>query len=92
MGNRVPPEPGPAWPYGMGGASAHSLEVGDYERQYRGRSDALYRAKPGGGFKRLWPDYHPGQDEFWKDVRSPVLVFDPDATWYFGREPYMPSI
>jgi hypothetical protein len=83
------PSPAPRGLVVWAGRVAHSVGVGEYERQYRGRSDAVYRAKPGGGFKRLWPDYHPGQDEFWKDVSSPVLVFDPDATWYFGREPYM---
>lgn len=68
---------------------ARIAEVGSYERQYRGRSDAVYRAKSGGRFKRLRPDYHPREDELWRDISAPVLVFDPNATWYFGREPRM---
>lgn len=71
------------------GRIAHSVEVGDYERQYRGRSDAVYRAERDGGFERLRPDYHPGEDEFRKDTSAPVLIFAPDATWYFGAEPHM---
>jgi hypothetical protein len=71
------------------GRVAHSIEVGEYERQHRGRSDAVYRATSGGGFKRLRPDYHPGEAQFWKDTSNPVLVFDRDATWYFGREAQM---
>jgi hypothetical protein len=83
------PSPAPRGLVVWAGRVAHSTEVGDYERQYRGRSDAVYRAKAGGGFKRLRPDYRPGEDEFRKDTASPVLVFAPDATWYFGREPPM---
>ncbi len=79
-------------PTGLGhvvwaGRLADSIEVGDYERLHRGRSDAIYRAKPGGGFKRLFPNYHAGENELRKDTSAPVLVFDPDATWYFGDKP-----
>jgi Nucleotide modification associated domain 2 len=66
------------------GRVARSIAVGDYEREFEGRPDAVYRQKPEGGFKRLRPDYHPGDDQFRKDVSSPVLVFDPEASWYFG--------
>ena len=83
------PSPAPRGLVIWAGQVAHRAEVGDYERQYRGRSDAVYRARPGGGFKRLRPDYHPGEDEFRKDTSAPVLIFDPDATWYFGAEPQM---
>jgi hypothetical protein len=83
------PRPHPRGLVIWAGRIAHSVEVGNYERQHRGRSDAVYRARPGGGFKRLRPDYHPGENEFRKDTSAPVLVFDPDATWYFGREPHM---
>lgn len=83
------PSPAPRGLVVWAGRVAHSVEVGEYERQNRGRSDAVYRTKPGGGFKRLRPDYHPGEDEFRKDTSGPVLVFDRDATWYFGREPHM---
>ena len=71
------------------GRVADILDVAEYERRYRGRSDAVYRAMAGGGFKRLRPDYHPGEDEFRKDTSAPVLFFDREATWYFGREPRM---
>ena len=83
------PSPAPRGLVVWAGRVADSIEVGEYERQHRGRPDAVYRAKPGGGFKRLRPDYHPGENELRKDTSAPVLVFDPDATWYFGREPHM---
>lgn len=68
---------------------AYYMEVGHYERCFRGRSDAIYRAKSRGGFQRLRPDYHPGEEEFRKDTSSPVLLFDEAATWYFGAEPHL---
>jgi hypothetical protein len=68
---------------------AKSLEVVEYERQHRGRSDAVYRALPNGGFKRLRPDYHPGERQFFRDTLHPALAFDRSASWYFGREPQM---
>lgn len=71
------------------GRVAESIEVGEYERQHRGRSDALYRQLPAGGFKRLRPAYHPGERQFLRDTLHPVLVFASDASWYFGREPQM---
>jgi len=83
------PSPAPRGIVVWAGRVAHNVAVGDYERQHRGRSDAVYRAKRGGGFKRLRPDYHPEDDEFRKDTSAPVLIFDPDATWYFGVEPHM---
>lgn len=80
-------------PEGLGrvvwaGRVADSIEVGNYERLHRGRSDAIYRAKPGGGFKRLRPHYHAGESELRKDTSAPVLILDPDATWYFGANPH----
>jgi len=83
------PSPAPRGLVVWAGRIADSIEVGEYERRHRGRSDAVYRAKPGGGFKRSHPDYHPGENEIRKDTFAPVLVFDPDTTWYFGREPHM---
>jgi len=77
-------------PHGLvvwAGRVALSIGVGDYERQYRGRSDAVYREKPGGGYRRLRPDYHPDEKEFLRDISSPVLIFDTDTTWYFGKKP-----
>lgn len=71
------------------GRISRRVEIGDYEAEFRGRSDAVYRAKPNGTFKRLRPDYHPGANEIRKDISSPVLVFDPVSTWYFGNQPKM---
>ncbi len=71
------------------GRISRRLEVGEYEVIFRGRSDAIYRLKRDGAFKRLRPDYHPGENEFRKDTSAPVLVFDPAATWYFGDHPQM---
>jgi hypothetical protein len=67
----------------------HRIDVGGYEKQYRERSDAIYRTRPDGGFKCLRPDYHPELGAFRKDTSAPVLIFDPEATWYFGRNPKM---
>lgn len=69
------------------GRVAEVLDVGDYEQAHRGRSDAVYRKRPDGGFDRLRPDYHPGEAEMLRDVSAPVLVFDAAATWYFGAAP-----
>ena len=68
------------------GRVAQSIEVGEFERQYRGRSDAIYRGKPN-AYERLRPAYHPGADELRKDTSAPALVFAQDETWYFGRTP-----
>lgn len=83
------PSPAPRGLVVWAGRISQSAEVGEYERQHRGRSDAVYRAMPGGGFERLRPHYHPEESEFRKDISAPVLVFDRNATWYFGREPHM---
>ena len=88
------PSPAPRGLVVWAGQVAASIEVGEYERlhscqQRMGRADAIYRRLIGGGFERLRPDYHPGPDEFRKDTTAPVLLFDPEATWYFGREPHM---
>lgn len=68
------------------------LGVGDYERRFsssrrNGRSDAIYREVGDGEFERLFPCYHPDNKQFQKDTGSPVLLFDPGSTWYFGRKP-----
>jgi hypothetical protein len=65
------------------------MAVGEYECQHRGRSDAVYRAKLSGGFKRLLPNFHSSEIDYRRDTSAPVLVFDLDATWYFGGEPHM---
>lgn len=71
------------------GRVIRSVDVGDYEREFRGRPDAIYRRTRGGGFRRLVPSYHPTVEQFYKDTTQPVLVFDPAATWYFGNRPQM---
>jgi hypothetical protein len=83
------PSPGPRGLLVWAGRVAKPLEVGDYEALYRGRPDAQYRRKRGGGYRRLDPTYHPGPDEIRKDLSAPVLTFDPAATWYFGAHPRM---
>ncbi len=59
---------------------ARKIETGDYEREFRGRSDAVYRQKADSTFKRLRPDYHPGTNEIRKDLSAPALVYDEQAT------------
>ena len=83
------PSPAPRGLVVWAGRVAQSLEVGDYERKYRGRSDAVYRAKVGGGFIHLRQDYHSDKDEFKKDTSAPVLIFELGRTWYFGCDPEM---
>ncbi len=63
------------------------INIGAYEENYRGRSDAVYREKRDGTFIRLRPDYHPEPKQFFKDQSGPVLIFDKKATWYFGDKP-----
>lgn len=87
MGYR--PSPAPRGLVVWAGRVSEVIDVGDYERRHRGRLDAIYRAKASSGFERLRPDYHSEEREFRKDTSAPVLVFDRDATWYFGAEPRM---
>lgn len=63
------------------------MEHGDYEREYRGRPDAVYREVEGGGFERLLPDYHPSQKELNRDTSAPVLLFDPAVSVYLNGQP-----
>jgi hypothetical protein len=69
------------------GRVARVFPAGDYEKEYRGRRDAVYRQDPDGSYRRLRPDYHPGPDEMRKDLSAPILIFDVAATWYFGDAP-----
>ncbi|TMJ19812.1 MAG: hypothetical protein E6G92_08590 [Alphaproteobacteria bacterium] len=64
-----------------------SVSIGDYEREFRGRADALYRQKPDGMFERLRPEYHHSPDDIRKDQSGSVLIFDPERSWYFGDGP-----
>ncbi|MDR3510338.1 MAG: hypothetical protein P4L73_01775 [Caulobacteraceae bacterium] len=70
------------------GRVASKLAIGDYEKTYRGRRDAVYRPKFDGTVERLKPGYHPDANEIRKDLSAPVLVFDESATWFFGDTPY----
>lgn len=65
------------------------VRIEDYEPRFRGRSDAVYRSDGRDGFFRLRPCYHPGNEQFRRDISAPVPVFDKHASWYFGRNPEM---
>ena len=81
--------PAPPGMVAWAGKVSRSVAVGDYEREFRGRSDAVYRQAPDGSFQRLRTDYHtePGQME--TDISGPALLFDSVSTWYFGDRPQM---
>ena len=81
------PSPAPRGLVVWAGCVIKKLHVGEYERQFRGRSDAVYREKNDSSFRRLRPEYHPEDDEFRKDTSHPVLIFDMESTWYFARDP-----
>jgi hypothetical protein len=40
-----------------------------------------------GKFKGLRPEYHPDPYDKCKDLSGPALIFQKDATWYFGDQP-----
>lgn len=63
------------------------MDHGDYEREFRGRPDAVYRQGKDGGYKRLRPDYHPTQREMDRDTSAPVLLFDSTVSKYFNGQP-----
>lgn len=63
------------------------LDHGDYEREFRGRPDAVYRKGKDGGYQRLLPDYHPTQQEMHRDTSAPVLLFDSKVSLYFNGQP-----
>ena len=69
------------------GRVARILDWGQYEAEFRGRKDAVYRKLPNGGFKRLRDDYHADKKRMKKDLCGPVVVFDEKAFWYFGGNP-----
>lgn len=79
------PAPLPRGLLAWAGRVAETLSVGEYERRHRGRRDAVYREEGDGTFRRLRPDYHPEPDAIRKDLAAGMLVFDPAASWYFGR-------
>jgi hypothetical protein len=79
--------PAPAGMVAWAGRVARIVLFGDYEREFRGRSDAVYRQRRDGSFRRLRKDYHvePGQME--RDLSGSALLFDSNSTWYFGDRP-----
>src|SRR3954468_10712834 len=83
------PSPAPQDLLGWAGRVARILDHGDYEVSFRGRPDAVYRRNADGMMTRLRDDYHPNPDDAAKDLSAPVLLFDPQATWYFGEDPQM---
>jgi hypothetical protein len=48
------------------------------------RRDAIFVFHPDGTEDRLWAAYHPNDKLRAKDRSGPVLIFDPQETWYFG--------
>ena len=81
------PRPYPRGLLAYAGRVRAVLDVGSYERAYRGRSDAIYREEDNGTFERLRPDYHSEPGAVEKDLSAPVLIFDSEATWFFGNRP-----
>jgi hypothetical protein len=63
------------------------MDHGSYEAAFHGRSDAVYRLSPRGHLIRLRPDYHADPKDWGKDIGAPVLIFEPDRSWYFGDQP-----
>lgn len=60
------------------------ISPGQYEFYYRGRRDAAYRRISDTEYERLRPHYHDDMKSIAKDLRAPVLIFNPRQTWYFG--------
>lgn len=62
------------------------LSLGEYERRFRGRRDAIYRAKPGAMGEELVAlrkDYHEDERSRARDRGGKnALIFDP--FWYWG--------
>jgi hypothetical protein len=81
-------------PTALGGKVAYAgqvsavLPLGDYEKRYRGRRDAVYRAEVLAdgqtAFISLLPEYHSEEGSRARDCNGVNgLVFDP--FWYWGR-------
>lgn len=63
------------------------LDHGEYEREFRGRADAVYRKRRSGAYQRLNPDYHPTRKEMDRDTSCPVLLFDRAQSRYLDGQP-----
>ena len=71
------------------GQVSDAMSPGQYEFYYNGRQDAAYRRVSETEYVRLRPYYHDDPKSIAKDLRAPVLIFDPRHTWYFGgAEPH----
>ncbi len=81
--------PAPTGMVAWAGKVARSISIGDYERDFRGRSDAVYRQASDGSFRRLRKDYHTEAGQMERDLSGPALLFDRAFTWYFGNRPKM---
>ncbi|MDQ3482212.1 MAG: hypothetical protein M3448_02215 [Pseudomonadota bacterium] len=79
--------PAPPGLVAWAGRVRQKLEIADYEREFRGRPDAVYRLGADGDYVRLRPDYHNTPEQVATDLSGPALVFDPEASWYFGSSP-----
>lgn len=83
------PSPFPKHMLAYAGRVAEVVEWPDYTAQYAfpKRDDAVYAFMPDGEVRRLRPGYHETDEDLARDLSGPVLVFDPDETWYFGQSP-----
>jgi hypothetical protein len=71
------------------GQVSEVMSVGQYQFYYRDRSDAAYRRISEIEYERVRPNYHDDPKSIAKDLRAPVLIFDPRQTWYFsGAKPH----
>lgn len=72
------------------GRVQHTMSVGDYGTAHLlDRKDALYPNDSNGvphRDPRKLPGYHPTCDHIRKDTTGEVLIFDAEATWYFGGD------
>lgn len=69
------------------GRVAEVVEWPEYTKRYPNRTDAVYRVKDDGAVERLDPSYHDNANLQRKDLSAPILLFDKNCTWYFGRAP-----
>jgi len=71
------------------GRVADVLEWMEYTNRYPERIDAVYNVLADGGIERLDPGYHDNSNAQRKDLSGPILVLDPDCSWYFGGSPIL---
>ena len=79
--------PSPLGLVAWAGRVVRKLPIGQYEREFRGRSDAVYRESSDGTLKALRRDYHQDTQQQSRDKCNPALLFDMGSTWYFGDRP-----